>query len=48
MSTWPNRGASGGPCGGLEDRESRNVAAEVNPPLFAGEVAVLQAGVNLG
>jgi hypothetical protein len=24
------------------------VAAEVNPPLFAGEVAVLQAGVNLG
>ena len=24
MGTWPNRGASGGPCGGLEDRESRN------------------------
>jgi hypothetical protein len=24
MSTWPNRGASGGPCGGLEERESRN------------------------
>ena len=23
MSTWPNRGASGGPCGGLEE-ESPN------------------------
>jgi len=22
MSTWPNRGASGGPCGGLEERKS--------------------------
>jgi hypothetical protein len=22
MSTWPNRGASGGPCGGLKERES--------------------------
>ncbi len=21
MSTWPNRGASGGPCGGLEERK---------------------------
>lgn len=22
MSTWPNRGASGGPCGGPEERKS--------------------------
>jgi len=22
MGTWPNRGASGGPCGGQNDRES--------------------------
>ena len=22
MSTWPNQGASGGPCGGLEERKS--------------------------
>ena len=21
MSTWPNRGASGGPCGGLDEEE---------------------------
>lgn len=21
MSTWPNRGASGGPCGGLDERK---------------------------
>jgi len=21
MSTWPNRGASGGPCGGLGERK---------------------------
>jgi hypothetical protein len=21
MNTWPNRGASGGPCGGLEEKE---------------------------
>ena len=30
------------------DLDEWSVAAEVNPPLFAGEVAVLQAGVNLG
>jgi hypothetical protein len=23
MSTWPNRGASGGPCGGLNEGESK-------------------------
>ena len=34
--------------GGLVHHSDRGVAAEVNPPLFAGEVAVLQAGVNLG
>jgi hypothetical protein len=22
MSTWPNRGASGGPCGGLEEEQT--------------------------
>ena len=22
MNTWPNRGASGGPCGGLVDNET--------------------------
>jgi hypothetical protein len=27
MSTWPNRGASGGPCGGLNERESKNPQA---------------------
>jgi hypothetical protein len=32
----------------LPTKLSAFVAAEVNPPLFAGEVAVLQAGVNLG
>ena len=24
MRTWPNRGASGGPCGGLKERENPN------------------------
>ena len=24
MSTWPNRGASGGPCGGLEERKTEH------------------------
>ena len=24
MNTWPNRGASGGPCGGLEETESKD------------------------
>jgi hypothetical protein len=23
MCTWPNREASGGPCGGLKERESK-------------------------
>lgn len=23
MSTWPNRGASGGPCGGLEEEKTK-------------------------
>ena len=23
MSTWPNRGASGGPCGGLAENEPK-------------------------
>jgi hypothetical protein len=23
MSTWPNRGASGGPCGGLMNKDSK-------------------------
>lgn len=27
MGTWPNRGASGGPCGGLEERENPNAQA---------------------
>ena len=30
MSTWPNRGASGGPCGGLKERESRNQATNLS------------------
>ena len=29
MSTWPNRGASGGPCGGLEERESKTPTANL-------------------
>ncbi len=27
MSTWPNRGASGGPCGGLKERENSKTPA---------------------
>ena len=30
MTTWPNRGASGGPCGGLEDNEIKQ-SIEVRP-----------------
>ena len=30
MNTWPNRGASGGPCGGLEDNEIEQ-SIEVRP-----------------
>ena len=30
MSTWPNRGASGGPCGGLKERESRNPSNQLD------------------
>ena len=30
MSTWPNRGASGGPCGGLDERESHNPSNQLD------------------
>jgi hypothetical protein len=30
MRTWPNRGASGGPCGGLEERESKNPSNQLD------------------
>ena len=30
MNTWPNRGASGGPCGGLDDNEIKQ-SREVRP-----------------
>ena len=30
MNTWPNRGASGGPCGGLDDNEIKQTR-EVRP-----------------
>ncbi len=30
MSTWPNREASGGPCGGLEDRESKSPSSQLD------------------
>ena len=30
MSTWPNRGASGGPCGGLKERESQNPSNQLD------------------
>ena len=30
MNTWPNRGASGGPCGGLADNEIKQ-SREVSP-----------------
>jgi hypothetical protein len=30
MSTWPNRGASGGPCGGLEERESKDTNSQLD------------------
>jgi hypothetical protein len=32
MSTWPNRGASGGPCGGLVERKMKPKAVR---PLLA-------------
>jgi len=31
MSTWPNRGASGGPCGGLEERKTKPKDRQVKP-----------------
>lgn len=31
MSTWPNRGASGGPCGGLEERKTEPKESHANP-----------------
>ena len=31
MSTWPNRGASGGPCGGLEERSPEPQDRQTNP-----------------
>jgi hypothetical protein len=30
MSTWPNRGASGGPSGGLEERKSKNPSSQLD------------------
>jgi hypothetical protein len=30
MSTWPNRGASGGPCGELEERESEDPSNQLD------------------
>ena len=30
MSTWPNRGASGGPCGGLKERESKDPSSQLD------------------
>jgi hypothetical protein len=29
MSTWPNRGASGGPCGGLEERSLNSQCSQI-------------------
>lgn len=31
MNTWPNRGASGGPCGGLEERNSEPKNRQATP-----------------
>jgi hypothetical protein len=31
MSTWPNRGASGGPCGGLKERETEPKNRQTTP-----------------
>jgi len=33
MNTWPNRGASGGPCGGLGERERERERENLNPKL---------------
>jgi len=33
MSTWPNRGASGGPCGGLGERKSETNTQSGQPGL---------------
>ncbi len=35
MSTWPNPGASGGPCGGLEERktEQPNIRIQQTTPV---------------
>ena len=40
MGTWPNRGASGGPCGGLQERESNTTSS----PLKNRGVLFRQAG----
>ena len=31
MSTWPNRGASGGPCGGLEYIKAEPKDSQISP-----------------
>jgi hypothetical protein len=31
MSTWPNRGASGGPCGGLQERRAEPKNRQTKP-----------------
>ena len=31
MSTWPNRGASGRPCGGLEERNTEPQDRQTKP-----------------
>jgi len=30
MSTWPKRGASGSPCGGLEERKSKDSSSQLD------------------
>ena len=30
MNTWPNQEASGGPCGGLEERESKDPSSNLD------------------
>ncbi len=34
MVTWPNRGASGGPCGGLEERESNTASSPLDRQIY--------------
>ncbi len=45
MSTWVNRGASGGPCGGLEERKTEQPNSRIKPDRDSHQPASTKAGV---